>query len=297
MKRFRELYVIFNPAAGRGKALKLREKLRKLLEGCAERVRWRETERPGHAAELAKQVPETSDCVVVAGGDGTVNEVVNGLLGKNVPMAVLPVGSGNDFARAIGVPFHYRKAFEVLCRGETKRIDVGEVNGRYFPNALGLGFDADVVVESSKIRRLRGMLMYLFGVIKCIFRFKPYRVRVRLDDREVEKEILLLTVANGVSLGGGFLLTPHARNDDGLFDVCIIEKMPKPLIFWHLPKVFWGGHLKMKQTSLYRSRRVVVEGHAPVPGHVDGELLGEADHRYEARIFPQALSVIWNAQA
>jgi len=296
VQRFHEIAVILNPTSGRGKAAKLREKVRALLSGCTELIHWYETEYPGHATELARNIPETSECLVVVGGDGTVNEAVNGLLGKEVPLAVLPVGSGNDFARALGLPFNYRKAYEVLCKKAVKRIDVGLVNGRYYPNALGLGFDADVVVESNKICRLRGILIYLYAVVKNIFKYRPYRVKVHLDGRTVEKKILLLTVANGISLGGGFLLTPTAKNDDGLFDVCIIEAMPKLLIFWHLPKVFWGGHVKMKQTSMFQARKVVVEAVTPIAGHVDGELLGTTDHVYRAEILPRALPVIWNAE-
>jgi len=293
---FREIAVILNPASGRGKAGKLREKIRALLSECAETVLWQETERPGHATELARAVPDSAECVVVAGGDGTVNEVVNGLIGRKVPLAVLPVGSGNDFARALGLPFNYRKAFKILCKKAVKWIDVGKVNGRYYPNALGLGFDADVVVESNKIHRLRGILIYLYAVIKNVFKFRPYRVRVHLDGRTVEKEVLLLTVANGISLGGGFKLTPTAKNDDGLFDVCMIETMPRPLIFWHLPKIFWGGHVKIKQTSMFQAKRVVVEAITPIGGHVDGEHLGKMDHYYEVELLPKALPVIWNAE-
>jgi|Deesub1362B_J571_1020462.scaffolds.fasta_scaffold01121_3 YegS/Rv2252/BmrU family lipid kinase len=296
--RFRFLYAILNPASGRGKGRKIGEKVRQLLERPGVQLQWKETEYPGHATELARQAPEECECIVAVGGDGTVNEVVNGLVGSGKVLGVIPIGSGNDFARALRLPSNYRKAIDVLWEGQVKTIDLGWVNGRYYPNALGLGFDAQVVHESNRIRRLRGMLIYLYGVIKTVFKFRPFRIRIKLDGKELEKrEILMMTVANGISVGGGFLLTPQARNDDGLFDVCIIHKMPKPLIFWHLPKVFWGGHVNLPYTSMFRAKHVVVNAETPLGAHVDGELLGIDDHFYEAKIIPSALKVVWNARS
>ncbi len=293
MQKKKRYYIILNPHSGRGKAGKLRPKIEEALNQKNIDFNLVETQGQGHAEKLAQEAPPEFDVVVVAGGDGTANEVANGLMKNPRPMGLIPTGSGNDFARAMGIPFQWQKAIDVLFQNQEKRIDVGWVNGRYFPNGFGVGFDALVVQESAKVTRLRGLLIYLYAVLKSIFFYSSPNLSILLDaDRKIESRIFMLTVGNGVSLGGGFLLTPNARNNDGIFDICVIHHLSKPQIFWHLPKVFWGGHVKIKQVEMLQAKELVVKSSEPVGGHVDGELVEMNDREFRVKIFPKALTII-----
>ncbi|NOY76761.1 MAG: diacylglycerol kinase family lipid kinase [Calditrichaeota bacterium] len=286
-------FVILNPHSGRGKAAKLRPKIEETLRRKNLDFVLVETQGQGHAEKLAREAPPDFDVIVAAGGDGTANEVVNGLMKNPRPMGLIPTGSGNDFARAMAIPFQWQKAIDVLIQNQEKRIDVGWVNGRYFPNGFGVGFDALVVLESSKVTRLRGFLIYLYSVLKSIFFYSSPHLTIHLDNRhKIEGRIFMLTVGNGVSLGGGFLLTPNAQNNDGIFDVCVIHHLSKPQIFWHLPKVFWGGHVKIKPVEMLQAKELVVKSTGPVGGHVDGEIVEMDRQEFRVKIFPKALSVI-----
>ncbi len=289
----RRYYIILNPNAGRGKGAKLRPKIEETLLRKNINYFIVETKGQGHAEKLAREAPAEFDVIVAAGGDGTANEVANGLMKNPRPMGLIPTGSGNDFARAMGIPFNWREAIDVLAKNQQKRIDIGWVNDRYFPNGFGVGFDALVVLESSKVTRLRGILIYLYSVLKSIFFYSSPSLSILMDgDHEIEDRIFMLTVGNGVSLGGGFLLTPNAQNDDGIFDICVIHDLSKPQIFWHLPKVFWGGHVKIKQVEMLQAKELVVKSVEPVGGHVDGEIVEMDRQEFRVKIFPKALSVI-----
>ncbi|GBE26407.1 diacylglycerol kinase [bacterium BMS3Bbin03] len=289
----RKYFVILNPEAGRGRGAKIREKIEAELQRHNLSFEISETSFKGHAEKLAEEAPEEFDVIVAAGGDGTFNEVANGLMRNPRTMGLIPTGSGNDFARAMNIPFNYKKAIHVLAQSVEKTIDIGWVNGRYFPNGLGIGFDALVVHESNQVKRLRGILIYLFSVLKSVFFYSSPRMTLRLDNGKIiDGKIFMLTIGNGISLGGGFMLTPNAKNNDGLFDVCVIHYLTKPQIFWHLPKVFWGGHVKMKQVEMHRVKEIAVSAHEPIGAHVDGELIGMENREFQVKIFPEALRVI-----
>lgn len=286
-------FIILNPESGRGKAAKIRSKIEAALHQKQILFELVETTGPGHAVQLAREAPPEFNVIVAAGGDGTANEVANGIMKNPRVMGLIPTGSGNDFARAMGIPFHWEKAIDVLVQNRQRLIDVGWVNGRYFPNGFGVGFDALVVQESAKVKRLRGLLIYLFSVIKSIFIYSSPQFTIQLDNqREVRGRIFMLTVGNGVSLGGGFLLTPDAKNDDGIFDICVIHHLNKPQILWNLPKVFWGGHVGIKQVEMLQAKEIVVKSEKPVGGHVDGELVEMDDREFRVKIFPKVLTVI-----
>lgn len=290
----KRLLIILNPKAGRGKGEKIRPKLEEELQEQGIFFEMVQTEYAGHATKLASEAVGQFDAIVAAGGDGTANEVAHGIARTGAAtMGLIPVGSGNDFARAMKIPKKLPDSIAILAAGKTKKIDLGLVNGRHFPNGLGIGFDALVVRESMRIQRLRGLLIYLTAVIKSVFKYESPQMKLVLDgETRVDDRVFMVTVGNGISLGGGFILTPDAQNDDGVFDVCVFHHLTKPKIFWNLPKVFWGGHVKLKEVNMFRAREVVIQSNDPVEAHVDGELIAAENGRFHVTLLPHSLEIL-----
>jgi len=286
--------IIVNPYAGRWHGAEIIDEVKHIFEEKNLRYDLSVTERPGHAVQLAREAAKDFDIVVAVGGDGTVHEVVNGLLTGPVSrtLAVVPVGSGNDFSKAIGTPQDIYGSIDLLQRGQRKLIDVGRVGDRFFPNGLGIGFDAVVTHESAKVKKLRGMAIYLYAIMRTAFTYRAPKMRIHFNGQTIEQRTFLITVGNGISLGGGFYLTPDALIDDGLFDICIIRRLGLMQIFQHLPKALDGSHTTLKQVTMDRTTRITVESDAPLPVHADGEVLTLKAPRVEAEIVPGCLEVI-----
>ncbi len=286
--------VIFNPVAGRGRAQKLQHRLIRLLETHPGTVSVQITRAAGHARELAAQWKDCGITVIAAGGDGTIHEVVNGLAGGNCTLGIIPLGSGNDFVKMLNLPADIAEAIAVIQRGKTMRIDLGWANGEYFPNSMGIGFDAEVVVESKKIQHVKGFWLYLAAVLKKLMTFRNRSVRLTFDGQVLEQSVFLITVGNGQYVGGGFRITPRARLDDGLLDVCVLRGLTLPETLRYLPRVICGRHLDLPQVRYFTATSVVVESALPLPLQLDGELQGTDLHRVEIKIEPQMLTIIHN---
>ena len=285
--------LILNPSAGRGKAARLEAALRTRLKEVLGDVSYFRTHHPNHARELARQIRDDYDVIIAAGGDGTVHEVVNGMMGGRAMLAVVPIGSGNDFVKMLNLPLDPDAAVEVIRNNRQMKIDIGKVGEEYFPNGLGIGFDAWVVRESTKVKRLRGFLIYLYSVIKTIFFYRNEPVEFHANGEVREKEIFLIAVGNGVAMGGGFYLTPDARINDGLFDVCIIHALKKREAFQNLPKALNGSHVYMKQVEMLRTDRLKIVSEKGIAAHADGELLGMELKELDISLLPGALKVIY----
>lgn len=286
--RFR---VIVNPQAGRGRGRLLLPQVKGLLQGLRHDLVL--TEAPRHATTLARAAADDGyDAVVAVGGDGTVLEVINGLAGRETALGVLPIGSGNDFVKPLGIPRDLAGAVAHLHSGRLRRIDVGRMGDTYFGNGLGMGFDAQVAMEALALLRLRGFALYLAAIWRTAWRFRAPLLTIGFDGQEISGRYLMACVANGRCLAANFWLTPHAEMDDGLLDLCLIKAMPLPLFFYHLPKVTRGKHTRLREVTLRRASRVHVEADRPVPVHADGEILAEAATALEVEIVPGALRVI-----
>jgi diacylglycerol kinase (ATP) len=303
MKRY---LVILNPTAASGSAGKMAPKIRAELQAHGLNFDLVLTERPWHACELAqKAVRDEYDVVVAAGGDGTINEVINGIMrlkadGKgDICLGVLPVGGGNDFAYGMGLPTDYDAGLETLIRGECQPIDIGLISGglypqgRFFGNGVGIGFDAKV---SFSVQRssLRGFLGYLVAVLKTLFfEFHPPTVEVHLQDKTFTQPTMMVSIMNGRRLGGGFLMTPDALPNDGTFDLCIAEKVRKDVILRLVPhfiKGTQGGHPAIRFDRSGKVRVKAVEGTLPV--HADGETIAREGDEVTIELFPAALTLI-----
>jgi len=224
-----DMVVILNPAAGRCRAMRHQQTLESLLQQASGHtgMTWRMvcTTRAGQATELARQAAEEgASLVVAAGGDGTCGEVANGIVGMPARLGILPLGTGNDFARCAGISENLQTAVENLFTGKPRRVDLGWVNGRYFLNIAGCGFDAAVAERVNRgFRFVSGTAAYIAAVVHTLITFKPPHMRITMDDEEVYLRALLCTVANTQSYGGGMRIAPYAQIDDGLLDVCIAQ--------------------------------------------------------------------------
>jgi YegS/Rv2252/BmrU family lipid kinase len=264
---------------------------------------WVETQAREHASQLAEQAAHQGyELVVAAGGDGTVNEVVNGLMragekGASSTLGIIPVGSGNDFAWFAGVPLDPVSAGRRLVGERTRQVDVGHIRlargrERYFANGCGIGFDGRVSLEVERLRRLPGFLMYLVSVLRTIVLYhQAPRLRIRLDEQELIQPTMMLTVSNGRRHGGGFLVTPQAELDDGLFDVCLAGKLSRLGMLMVIPRFVRGTHVTHPQVRMTRARQVSVESPAPLAIHLDGEIFASDARQIQVRLLPSALQL------
>lgn len=288
--------LIANPAARHGETERLIPVVETLLAAVPHDIK--RTERMGHAEEIAAAAGEY-DTVVAIGGDGTVHEVLNGLMklpaGSRPSIGLIPTGSGNDTRRTLGIASDISRAALELTTGEPRSFDVGFVNGIYFNNSFAAGLDAKVTakaVEYKTTKKRSGLWLYLTALMQVLLRdLNSFSMRIRFDDDDaVTVDTLILAVTIGPTYGGGFFITPDADPTDGLFDVCMIDPLGLPEALVRLPFVVAGKHTKMKPVHMSRHRKLVVECDTPVPAQVDGELLCES--RYEISILPAAIKCV-----
>jgi YegS/Rv2252/BmrU family lipid kinase len=297
-------HIILNPIAGRGAGAQARQPIEEAFQARGLSYTLSQTERPGQAIKLAREaVQEGAATLVAVGGDGTANEVLNGLVQATLDregeaaMGILAVGSGNDFAFGAGIPTELSAGLETLFQQKPRAMDVGLVfggdypQGRYFGNGVGIGFDAVVGFEAAKITRVRGFLSYLIAALRTIFLYyQAPRIQLETDDGAVTLSALMVSVMNGRRMGGGFLMAPGARTDDGLLSLCIAEQVSKLGILRLIPHFLRGSQFSQKSirgAETTRVRVLALDGHLPV--HADGETICTAGR--ELRIELPDLSI------
>ncbi|HEY5468130.1 MAG TPA: diacylglycerol kinase family protein [Coriobacteriia bacterium] len=288
--------IIVNPQARRGEADKLTPVIENLLVRLPHDTV--ETESPGHAVDLAAAA-SGYDVVVAVGGDGTVHEVLNGLMRhpaeQRPALAVLPTGSGNDTCRTLGIPFDLSDATMLLSTGERRRYDVGSCNGLYFNNSFAAGLDAKVTakaVEYKVTKQRDGLWLYLTALMHVLFRdLDAFDIRLGFDGAGPETvRTLIIAVTNGATYGGGFKITPFADPTDGVFDVCMIDELGLGEALWRLPFVIAGKHTKMPVVHMSRHTSAVITSDVALPAQLDGEVLLE--NRYELAMLPGAIECV-----
>jgi diacylglycerol kinase (ATP) len=299
----RKIKIILNPMADMGNAWRVARDLRSITEQYGG-IDWSGTVYPGHAIDLAKQ-SEGYDMVIAMGGDGTVHEVMNGLMqipeDRRPILGVVPVGSGNDFGHGIGASTSPAEALNRAISGEPSTVDLGlmtDGHGRreYFDNTLGIGFGAMVTIRSHQLPLLRGFLMYLTAVIQTIvLDHNPIRMQIEMDGKKMEESIIYLILCNGPREGGGFRVAPDAKIDDGLLDYAMITNVSRLKMFRIVPEVMKGTHGRFKEVSLGKCKKFTLTADRPLYIHADGEIFsgpGTDIRQVSLEILPNALKLV-----
>lgn len=291
----RNIQLIINPRAGRGAGARTGPEIARYLSRHGFECEARITNDRGHATELAREAAKDgADCVAVAGGDGSVFEVVNGLMhaGGAMPLAVLPVGTGNDFAKMLHSS-DWVQVCDKLANGHTRAVDIGVCNEVFFANGIGIGFDAKVARIANGIRWLRGDAVYGVALARTLaFHHDNPEMRIVTDAHSFTQRVTMLAAANGRVYGGSFRITPEASITDGMLDVVFAEDFSRGRILRLVPKVLRGRHLDMPGVHFLRTRQLVVESDAPLPVHADGEILEHGTEKLSITLMPGALKVV-----
>jgi YegS/Rv2252/BmrU family lipid kinase len=249
------------------------------------------TERAGHATEIAAQSRlEGADIIVASGGDGTVNEVAGALSGGDIPMGILPAGSGNGLARCLGISMSYALALRTIMKANTQVIDTAEVNGTRFTSIAGIGFDAHVASKFAE-SSIRGMISYMQIILNEYSSYKPATYKITLDGTEFEKQALMVVFANSNQFGFNTRIAPDASLNDGLLDVCIIRKMPVTQLINMGYQMMAGNTLKSGYAEYYKAKNIRIETNGEPLMNIDGEPR-IVTQPVEINIIPQSLKVI-----
>lgn len=291
---YKKYFFIVNPASGGGNKLSFLSEISHFCQNNNLKYEVEITKEPKHATELAKQAVKNFEVVVAVGGDGTVNEVVNGIVGTRAVLGILPIGSGNDFSRQLGYRKKLSDDLKILKNGRTREVDAGVVNNEYyFINGFGAGFDGQVATKVKKyLPYVKGFLAYLLAVLSILPVYKFPRVRIELDNGKIiDKEILLIATCIGTTYGGGFKIAPSAKLNDGLFTICLIDKLGRWYALRNIPKIMKGVHLGLPEVHTYTSKKISIQSEKELYSQIDGELL-PLGKKFSASIKEEKVKVI-----
>ena len=278
-----DILFIVNPVAGKGKSLEYAVYIEKVLKEKGIDYVLKFTSQKGEAERIAREAAYGGYKKIVAvGGDGTVYEVVNGLIGGNAVLGVIPSGTGNDFTKTMGISGRLEDALETVLQGEIVSIDCGKINNRYFVNVASVGLDAEIVKKTEEIKKyISGPTAYVAGVFRTLFEYKLQTVEVSIDDWTYNGKITLIAVGNGKYYGGGMKVVPSASVDDGYFTVCLIKPMSKLKMLRLFPTIFTGDHIKQPEVNILKGKRVKVSSQEPMMLNADGEIIGTTPVTFE----------------
>ncbi|MBI9094409.1 MAG: diacylglycerol kinase family lipid kinase [Sphaerochaeta sp.] len=304
----KKLFILLNPHAAKGRALVRKKEIESLFAQGGYETTVVLTEKGVGASTLAYQATlEGWPIILAAGGDGTVNEVVDGILRavaeKKIPspkVGILPVGRGNDFAWGMGIPLDLKKASALIIAGKTRTIDAGITyggnypQGRYFVNGQGMGFEPLVNFIASDFKHVSGPLSYVLALIKILINHpEPFHVQLTLDGEKQYVETQQLSICNGRRMGGAFIMGPDALFDDGYFDVVFANRPVKSSKLLSIAlKFFRGTQVKLPLFSVIRAKSVkLVSENNPMPVHVDGEEISKGCAQFSTELLPSVLPV------
>ncbi len=297
--------VIVNPVAGAGRTRREWPRIMGLFKGHGLRFEHELTEAPGHAIELAKSAANDGyEMIVSVGGDGTINEIVNGIYASGniggAALGIIATGTGSDYIRTVGVPRRYEDACRCLLQPKKRTVDLGVVeytsNGRtverIFVNFAGFGFDAEIVRRTTQQFKALGSLpSYLLGLLTTLVTYRNKAISIKVDGESLDRRVCAVIMNNGKYGGGGMFAAPDADLADGWLDVLIIGDMSKPDLLWSLPRIYKGTHLTHPKVTMKKGKEIEVSclsGRMQL--QADGELLGEVPARF--RVLPSVLNVI-----
>lgn len=302
-----EWFVIVNPNAGRRKGEKDWLEIAALLNAAGIHFTNVFTEHPNHAVKLARKYIEAGfRKILVVGGDGTLNEVVNGVFTqkkyptRDITLAMIPVGTGNDWGRSFNIPSGYKEAIDLIVRMQTRYQDVGKVHymsndlpkQRHFINMAGLGFDAMVAKRTNMVKQQgkSGPFSYLISMFTSLISYNDSNVRIVVDEKELKANVFTMSVAICKFNGGGMMQAPNAIPDDGLFDVTVITRVSRFLVIRSVKKLYDGSFLSLPQVKTFRGEKVEIESDPPMYLETDGESLGHTPMSFE--VVPLSINVV-----
>jgi len=294
---------IYNPSSGDGSHAKQIEQIRKSL---GNRFSWREIMTAGDVLSLSQQaVRDGAQKIVAVGGDGTVHDVVNGIMSiepsARPALGILPCGTGNDFAQAAGIPIDLEKALELVLTGKAHPVDIGSIenelgNKTYWANSCGIGLNGRAAIRARRFQALKGEAKYIVATIAEVFRQKAAKeADLTVDNRRLSDGFSLLTLGNGPREGGGFLMTPSAKIDDGVLDLLFVGPLSRLGILALLPSARNGKHLKSRATFTRKFSTLRLRANEPLAIHTDGEIFAaprDNVREVSVRVFPAAIRVI-----
>lgn len=296
---FDKFYIILNPYADRGQASSVWPAVRRCFDAAGVHWQMEQTQSPHHATVLAEQAAHAGwPAVIVIGGDGTINEVVNGLMRASggqstLPIGVIPAGSGNDFVKLLGIPLNdVPTAVRTILHGRIRCVDVGRADSRYFINGVGWGFDGMVAMEAEHSTRLRGFLLYGWALLKALRQYHAAPVTLTIDGRDMSDDVVMVAMTNGACHGGGFWICPHAQLDDGHLDVCVAQNMPLLPLLTLILQVIRGAHTNHPRVWFETGQVVELRSSVPMPAHMDGEVVGPALTKIVVEVLPRRLRVL-----
>jgi YegS/Rv2252/BmrU family lipid kinase len=307
----KEWFVILNPHAGSGRGLKDRAEILKGLKKYDFRFKLATSDFPKHTILLTQEaIGFGFRKLIVAGGDGTLNEAVNGIFlqkfcpPEDITIGMIPVGTGNDWIKTFGIPNQYKPAIKILKKGETMRQDVGQINFAgngavvpwFFANMAGFGFDAMVAGKTNLLKEKgkKGMSLYLQALGTSFMKYKTAQTHIIIDEQEIDDLIFSASIGIGKFNGGGMMQAPDAIPDNGFFQVTLIRKIGIWGILRNLAGLYSGEFVKDRRVSTHHARHVSISADKNISGEADGETLG--DNKFDIHLIPQKLNVIYNPE-
>ena len=289
--RKRVILFIINPISGIGKQKNIEELIRDNIDASSYEYQVKFTKGPGHGTELAKEaVASGVDVVVAIGGDGTVNEIGQALVGSSTALGIIPTGSGNGLARHLKIPFQFKKAIEVINRCKIRKIDTATINDQVFLSIAGVGYDAFVAKKFADAPK-RGFFTYFRIVSNEYSQYRPRKYILEVDGRIIKRRALSITFANSNQFGNNTSIDHNAKLDDGLIDVCVVRRVPLWLVPLYVPALFFKTFHKTQYMEIIRAKKAVVTRKKGKTIHLDGDP-SQTGKVLEMRVNPLSLNII-----
>jgi YegS/Rv2252/BmrU family lipid kinase len=284
------LTLLVNPSSAGGKPLKLLPRVEAALDARRVVFRVERTRSLEHGVAQALGAAEAGEVPVVVSGDGMLGAIGGALAGAEVPLGLIPGGRGNDLARVLGIPTDPEEAVATILAGHSRRIDVGEANGKRFLGIASVGFDSDANRLANETHFLRGNLVYAYAALRTLARWKPARFTLAVGEERIRLSGYSVAAANNRAYGGGMFIAPDAELEDGEFDVVAVGEVSKLRFVTNLPKVFKGTHVEQDEVRVFRARNLELSASRPFAVYADGEHL--TDLPASLRVLPRALSIL-----
>lgn len=289
--RKRVILFIINPISGIGKQKNIEELIRDNIDASSYEYQVKFTKGPGHGTELAKEaVTSGVDVVVAIGGDGTVNEIGQALVGSSTALGIIPTGSGNGLARHLKIPFQFKKAIEVINHCKIRKIDTATINDQVFLSIAGVGYDAFVAKKFADAPK-RGFFTYFRIVSNEYSQYRPRKYILEVDGRIIKRRALSITFANSNQFGNNTSIDPNAKLDDGLIDVCVVRRVPLWLVPLYVPALFFKTFHKTQYMEIIRAKKAVVTRKKGKTIHLDGDP-SQTGKVLEMKVNPLSLNII-----